>query len=253
MEEQIKNSCENELLVQRLQLSGVIKTPSVISAMLATDRGNYTKVNLLFFLASFDEIMDFASGKTWSIPGRSTRNRVRTRNMFSSDIRSYPRIYCCKTYFFMYFYFYFIFCVKEHLSGEHPSILVVGSGSGYLCSMIGCLIPNGGNVYGLERIKGLADRSISNIMRDQPRFPGTKRVVIEHGNGWDGNPVHAPYDVAVVCAAAAFVPQSVVDQLRTGGVLVIPLWNSTDRVQWLCKMEKLIDGTCTMEKIMPVL
>lgn len=132
-------------------------------------------------------------------------------------------------------------------------MLVVGSGSGYLCSVIGHLINNGGSVLGIERIKGLADRSISNITRDQPSFIDTKRVVIEHGNGWDGSPSHAPYDVIVVCAAAPFAPQPLVDQLRTGGILIIPLWNSTDRVQWLCKMEKLIDGTCTMSKIMPVL
>lgn len=108
-------------------------------------------------------------------------------------------------------------------------------------------------MYGVERIKGLADRSIGNITRDQPSFIDGKKVIIEHGNGWDGNPAQAPYDVAVVCAAAPFVPQHLVDQLRTGGILIVPLWNSVDRIQWLCKMEKLIDGTCTMTKIMPVL
>jgi protein-L-isoaspartate(D-aspartate) O-methyltransferase len=108
--------------------------------------------------------------------------------------------------------------------GQH--VLEIGAGSGWHASTIAEIIaPTGtpkeewGHVYTVEIVTELAEFARKNI-----RNAGYgDRVTVVCGDGSKGYPEEAPYDRVLVTAAAPDVPQRLIDQLRTGGVLVVPV------------------------------
>jgi protein-L-isoaspartate(D-aspartate) O-methyltransferase len=75
-------------------------------------------------------------------------------------------------------------------------------------------------------------------------------VDIRVGDGTRGWPEHAPFDKILVTAAAASVPQPLIDQLRPGGRIVVPLGGK--EVQQLSVVEKRLDGSLNTREVMPV-
>ena len=108
--------------------------------------------------------------------------------------------------------------------GQH--VLEIGSGSGWHASTIAEIIaPTGtpkeewGHVYTIEIVTELAESARKNI----ENAGYGDRVTVVCGDGSKGYPEEAPYDRVLVTAAAPDVPQRLIDQLRTGGVLVVPV------------------------------
>jgi len=94
-------------------------------------------------------------------------------------------------------------------------VLEIGAGSGYAAAVLSEIA---GEVYTVERIGQLAEKAASTL-----HDLGYHKVHVLHGDGTRGWPEHAPYDGIVVAAGGPAVPESLKDQLKVGGRLVIPV------------------------------
>ena len=97
---------------------------------------------------------------------------------------------------------------------EGDRVLDVGTGSGYQAAVLAQM---GAQVYGIEIIEPLAKLSAERLQR----LGYTADIL--HGDGWKGRPEHAPYDAIIVAAAPPEIPQALMQQLRVGGRLVVPV------------------------------
>ena len=97
-------------------------------------------------------------------------------------------------------------------------VLEIGAGSGYHAAVIAELIGTEGRVYTVERLPLLVDFSTRNL-----RDAGYKNVVVVSGDGTLGLPEHAPFDKICVTCAAPSVPPPLLEQLKIGGKMVIPI------------------------------
>ena len=112
-------------------------------------------------------------------------------------------------------------------------VLEIGTGSGYQAAILSRLARR---VYTVERYKPLAveaSRKLDTL--------GVTNTVVLHRDGTQGLPEQAPFDRIMVTAAAEDVPAPLLDQLREGGALVMPVGHS-DQVQTLIKVMKTPDG-----------
>jgi protein-L-isoaspartate(D-aspartate) O-methyltransferase len=94
-------------------------------------------------------------------------------------------------------------------------VLEIGTGSGYQTAILSRLVRQ---VYSIEVVSELGVASAGRL-----KDLGYTNVECRIGNGYAGWPEHAPYDGIIVTAAATRIPQPLVDQLVTGGRLVIPV------------------------------
>jgi protein-L-isoaspartate(D-aspartate) O-methyltransferase len=120
-------------------------------------------------------------------------------------------------------------------------VLEVGTGSGYQAAILGELA---GEVYTIEIIEPLGLKAAATLER-----LGYKNVHTRIGDGYAGWPEHAPYDAIVVTAAPDHIPNALIEQLKPGGRLVIPVG---DFEQELVVVEKLADGTTRKREVIPV-
>ena len=97
---------------------------------------------------------------------------------------------------------------------KHEKILEIGTGSGYQTAI---LLEMGAKVYSIERYRELylQAKSLLNKMGYQP--------YLFYGDGYQGQSTYAPYDKILVTAGASEVPQELLDQLKKGGRMVIPV------------------------------
>jgi protein-L-isoaspartate(D-aspartate) O-methyltransferase len=130
-------------------------------------------------------------------------------------------------------------------------VLEVGAGSGWHSATVAEIIaPNStprsewGCIYTLEIIKNIAENSRKNIIN----AGYADRVKIINADGSVGYPEKAPYDRILVTAAAPTVPQPLITQLKTGGILLIPVGN-VSLFQNLIKISKGIDGKINKENL----
>ena len=98
---------------------------------------------------------------------------------------------------------------------ENPRVLEIGTGSGYQAAVLAEL---GAEVWSIEIVEELGERA----RRDLRRL-GYDRVHVRIGDGYAGWPEHAPFDAVIVTAAPPAIPQPLIDQLKVGGRLVIPV------------------------------
>src|SRR6266567_4808695 len=99
------------------------------------------------------------------------------------------------------------------------NVLEVGAGSGYHAATIAEIIGPQGHVYTVEYVEDLV-----RFARENLEHAGyADRVILVHSDGSLGYPDRAPYDRIVVTAAAPKIPPLLVEQLKPGGILVIPV------------------------------
>jgi len=120
----------------------------------------------------------------------------------------------------------------------HDKILEVGTGSGYQASVLAEL---GAQVYTIERQKKLFESNKQFAwIRKYPR------IRFFYGDGYEGLPTYAPFDKIIVTAAAPAVPQKLIDQLRAGGRMVIPVGEG--KVQRMLRITKGKEGEMIEEE-----
>lgn len=94
-------------------------------------------------------------------------------------------------------------------------VLEVGTGSGYQAAVLAGLVKH---VYSVEVLPALAEQA-----KERLRRLGYHNVSVREGDGGEGWPEHAPYDAIIVTAAGPQVPLALIEQLKPGGVLVMPV------------------------------
>ena len=99
--------------------------------------------------------------------------------------------------------------------GALDKVLEIGTGSGYQTAVLAQLVER---VFSVERIQSLQDRAKERLAELNLR-----NVVFRWGDGWEGWNALGPYNGIIVTAAAAEVPQALLEQLAIGGRLVIPV------------------------------
>ncbi|XP_008306458.1 l-isoaspartyl protein carboxyl methyltransferase, like isoform X2 [Cynoglossus semilaevis] len=199
-------------LVSRLRDHGVIRSDRVFEAMLATDRGLYCR--------------DYPyTDSPQSIGYRAT---ISAPHMHAHALE----------------------LLSEKLT-EGASALDVGSGSGYLTACFARMTGPSGRVVGIEHIDELVKMSIRNVQTDEPELLSSGRVRLVVGDGRMGFPDGAPYDAIHVGAAAPTVPKALLEQLKPGGRLVLPV-GPEGGSQVLEQYERQSDGTFIKKALMGV-
>ena len=122
-------------------------------------------------------------------------------------------------------------------------VLELGTGSGYQAAVLAELVSE---VYTIEIIAPLAESAAERLAR-----LGYDNVTVRHGDGYHGWKEHAPFDAVLVTAAASHIPPPLVDQLKVGGRMVIPV-GSAFAVQQLVLVEKLGLDRVRVRQILPV-
>jgi len=125
---------------------------------------------------------------------------------------------------------------------EHR-VLEIGSGSGYQTAVLSLLCQS---VYSLEIVPELSTRA-----QDKLGQLGYRNVQITYGDGYQGWPEHAPYDGIIVTAAAPYIPEALIQQLKPGGRLVIPV-GMPHGSQQLMLVNKDKDGAIHSRNILAV-
>ena len=104
-------------------------------------------------------------------------------------------------------------------------VLEIGTGSGYQAAVLGELA---GEVYTIEIIPELAESARKTLIEN-----GYANVTVRTGNGYLGWPEHAPYDRIMVTAAPDAVPPALVEQLKVGGLMAIPVGTGVQELRIL--------------------
>jgi len=122
-------------------------------------------------------------------------------------------------------------------------ILEIGAGSGYAAAVLSMIA---GEVYTVERIGQLAEKAASTLAD-----LGYHNVHVRHEDGTKGWPEHAPYDGIVVAAGGPEIPESLKEQLKIGGRLVIPIGRDP-RVQELVRVTRISENRYDREDLADV-
>ncbi|KAK8915968.1 Protein-L-isoaspartate O-methyltransferase [Platanthera zijinensis] len=133
--------------------------------------------------------------------------------------------------------------LEQHLQ-PGMRVLDVGSGSGYLTACFAIMVGPQGRVVGLEHIPELASYSVENITKSSASsllMEGSLSVHVSDGRlGWEE---FAAYDAIHVGAAAPGIPEALIEQLKPGGRMVIPVGTL---FQDLRVVDKMPDGSVRM-------
>ena len=120
-------------------------------------------------------------------------------------------------------------------------VLEIGTGSGYQAAILAELVAE---VYSIEIIEPLAKTAEATLER-----LGYKNVHVKAGDGYRGWPEDAPFDEVIVTCAPDHVPQPLVDQLKEGGRLIIPVGGFGDQELYLLEKK---NGQLEQRAVLPV-
>jgi protein-L-isoaspartate(D-aspartate) O-methyltransferase len=139
----------------------------------------------------------------------------------------------------------YIVALSTDLIDPQPGhvVLEIGTGSGYQAAVLGELVRH---VYSIEIVEPLGRGAAERVAA-----LGYRNVEVRIGDGYQGWPEHAPFDAIVVTAAAPFIPEPLVAQLKPSGRMVIPV-GSERGGQELLLVEKKADGTIEKRVVLPV-
>ncbi len=113
---------------------------------------------------------------------------------------------------------------------QYDKILEIGTGSAYQASV---LAEMGANVLTIERQKNLFEKNKNFILKN--KYP---QIKFFYGDGFEGLPTYAPFDKILITAAAPFIPPKLIEQLKHGGTMVLPLdKNNSQRMIRIIKNE----------------
>ncbi len=111
---------------------------------------------------------------------------------------------------------YIVARMTELLLGKNPNkVLEIGTGSGYQCAVLGCLVQE---VWSVERLEPLLEKA-----RQRVKDLKLNNIKLRHADGNFGLATAAPFDAILVTAAPNEVPNSLFEQLAEGGRLIIPV------------------------------
>jgi len=126
------------------------------------------------------------------------------------------------------------------LEPEH-TVLEIGTGSGYQAAIIAPLVKQ---VYTIEIIQPLAEKA-DRLLNEM----GYRNVTVKWGDGYKGWESAAPFDRIIVTAAPPSIPEKLVDQLKVGGKMVLPVGEDWQELVVVIKMP---DGKIKQRSIFPV-
>jgi len=131
---------------------------------------------------------------------------------------------------------------------KRDKVLEIGTGSGYQAAV---LLERGARVYSIERQKSLFDKTSKLLpkMGYLPKF--------FYGDGYKGLPEFAPFDKVIITAGAPFVPPKLIEQLKIGGIMVIPIGETENQIMY--RITKISDtetktedfGPCSFVPMLP--
>ncbi|MCB9048962.1 MAG: protein-L-isoaspartate(D-aspartate) O-methyltransferase [Lewinellaceae bacterium] len=121
-------------------------------------------------------------------------------------------------------------------------VLEIGTGSGYQAAVLAKIVDKAYTIEIVEELAGQATKRLQKL--------GYDNVQVRFGDGYHGWKEHAPYDAIVVTAAAEFIPPPLVEQLKPGGIMIIPI-GSPFMVQTLMLVEKK-GGQIKTKSLFPV-
>ena len=144
----------------------------------------------------------------------------------------------------------YIVALQTHLLDikKRDKVLEIGTGSGYQAAV---LIARGARVYSIERQKSLFDKTSKLLpkMGYLPKF--------FYGDGYKGLPEFAPFDKIIITAGAPFVPPLLIQQLKVGGIMVIPIGETENqtmyRIRKISENETITEdfGPCSFVPMLP--
>ena len=139
----------------------------------------------------------------------------------------------------------YIVALMTDLLNPHAgdTVLEVGTGSGYQAAVLSLLVKR---VFSIEIVAVLAEEAGTRL-----GSLGYDNVEVRYGDGYQGWPEHAPFDAVIVTAAARGIPPPLIEQLKSGGRMVIPVGVPYGR-QILSVVNKDERGEISVEELLPV-
>ncbi|MBQ7815712.1 MAG: protein-L-isoaspartate(D-aspartate) O-methyltransferase [Thermoguttaceae bacterium] len=137
----------------------------------------------------------------------------------------------------------FIVAYMTEMLDPQPTdrVLEIGTGSGYQAAVLSCLVSE---VYSIEIVKNLGRRAAETLKKLE-----YDNVFVRVGDGYQGWPEAAPFDKIIVTCSPEDVPQPLLDQLKEGGKLIIPVGERYQQYFVLCEKK---DGKIERKELIPI-
>ncbi|EMR08433.2 protein-L-isoaspartate O-methyltransferase [Pneumocystis murina B123] len=214
-------------LIENLKKANIIKSERVYNTMLSTDR------------ALFCPSMAYEDAPQYIGYGATSKYffmfKLKLNNLVSA-----PHMHAISA------------CLLEDSLRPGSKALDIGCGSGYFVALLAKMIQPGGIVVGVEHIKELAEQAKENLKKMPDTYEMLKdgRIKIICADGRLGYPKEGPYDVCHVGACAKEIYQTLKDQLKENGRMVIPVGDEYE--QYIMYVYKDINSRITVKRLSQV-